>query len=120
MPTRKLSKMELADLFQPLGEEVAQRLQTLSGGDTALLWALRRKLAKTLIYQERGTPMHRRKIKMFKFAEQQGKCAECGQPLPALDTILDRIDAMKGYTIQNTRILCRPCDFKIQTGRNFS
>lgn len=107
MATRKLTKTEIADLFQPLYQDVSRRLEELSAGESSLLWALRRKLAKTLSYNERGTPMHRRKIKLLKFKEQNGLCAECGKPLPTRDTILDRLDAMKGYTVENTRLMCR-------------
>jgi len=38
--------------------------------DADNLWALRRKMFKTLSYQERGTPVHRRKLKHQKYAEQ--------------------------------------------------
>ena len=120
MPNRQLSKTELKDLFQPLHELVTARLKELSGNNDQLLWALRRKLAKTLSYDERGTPMHRRRIKSLKRVEQQGLCAVCREPLPARDSILDRLEAMHGYTLENTRLLCRSCDFKIQSERKFS
>ena len=57
MPNRQLSKTEIQDLFQPLYQLVTSRLQESSRGDSELLWALRRKLAKSLVYDERGTPM---------------------------------------------------------------
>ena len=38
----------------------------------------------------------------------------------ARDSILDRLEAMRGYTLENTRLLCRSCDFKIQSEREFS
>jgi hypothetical protein len=50
--------------------------------DAHNLWALRRKMFKTLSYQERGTPVHRRKLKRQKYAEQNGPCAICSEALP--------------------------------------
>ena len=58
--------------------------------------------------------MHRRRIKALKRAEQGGLCAICRKPLPERDCILDRLEAMRGYTVENTRLLCRECDFKVQ------
>ena len=71
---------------------------------------LRRKLGKSLIYDERGTPMHRRRIKTLKREEQQGRCTICREILPERGAVLDRFEAMKGYTLENTRLLCSECD----------
>jgi 5-methylcytosine-specific restriction endonuclease McrA len=120
MANRQLSKKETEELFRPLYQLVTTRLQELSGNDAGLLWALRRKLAKSLIYDERGTPMQRRRLKLLKREEQQGLCAVCRESLPERDAILDRFEAMRGYTLENTRVLCRDCDLRIQTERNFS
>ena len=120
MANRQLTKKETEELFRPLYQSVTARLQELSGGESDLLWALRRKLAKSLIYDERGTPMQRRRLKLLKREEQQGLCAVCREPLPERDAILDRSEAMRGYTLENTRVLCRDCDLRIQTERNFS
>ncbi len=120
MPNRQLTKKETEELFRPLYQSVTARLQELSGGESDLLWALRRKLAKSLIYDERGTPMQRRRLKLLKREEQQGLCAVCREPLPERDAILDRSEAMRGYTLENTRVLCRDCDLRIQTERNFA
>ncbi len=92
----------------------------LAAGDDALYWALRRKLFKELSYDERGKPSVRRKLKRRKKKEQDGLCTLCGAPLPELDTVQDRLEAMPGYTMANTRVICRPCDLRIQTERNFS
>ena len=119
MPTRKLTKNEIEQLFRPLYECVSTRLGELSRDDSELLFALRRKLAKSLIYDERGTPMHRRRIKTLKREEQQGQCAICHEPLPRRGAILDRFEAMRGYTLENTRLLCSECDSRIQEERNF-
>lgn len=119
MPNRQLSQEELENLFAPLIDEVRKRLDDLSGGDEDLLWALRRKLFKELTYDERGKPMQRRKLKELKRAEQDNKCKECGTSLPAKYVVLDRIEAMKGYTPDNTRLLCQACDIKVQAERGY-
>jgi len=59
MSHRTLSREELDHKAIPLLEQVRELLDAHSDGDTALLWALRRKLAKELIYDERGNPAHR-------------------------------------------------------------
>ena len=120
MPNRQLTPSELKELFTPLIAEVRGRLAKLSGGAPDLLWALRRKVAKELTYDERGKPMQRRELKARKREQQDGLCAICRKPLPEKDVILDRLKAMAGYTKKNTRLLCRPCDYKVQAKRRFS
>jgi ribosomal protein L44E len=106
VPNRQLSSEELEILFAPLLVEVRERLVSLSGGDTELQWALRRKLTKELSYDERGKPMQRRKLKDSKRVEQDNKCPLCHISLAAKYVVLDRLEAMKGYTPENTRLLC--------------
>jgi len=120
MPTRNLTEEEINTLFQPLVKVVRQKLHKLSKGDASLFWALRRKLAKELTYDERGKPMQRRQLKQVKCAEQKGKCANCGRQLPQSYTVLDRLEAMKGYTQKNTRLICQECDQKIQEERGYT
>ena len=120
MPNRQLTSSELTDLFAPLIKEVRARLDELSGGQPDLHWALRRKLAKELGYDERGKPMQRRTLKALKRGQQGGLCAICKQPLPEKDVILDRLEAMAGYTEGNTRLLCRSCDYQVQAERRFA
>jgi ribosomal protein L44E len=120
MANRQLTKTELSTLAHPLIAHVRQRLQKLSGGDAELLWVLRRKLAKELIYDERGKPMFRRKLKKRKSSEQNGRCAICHEALPDKCVVLDRLIAMRGYTSANTRLLCRECDFEVQSDRQFA
>jgi ribosomal protein L44E len=119
LPNRQLSLEELEKLFAPLIAEVRKRVRDLSGGDEDLLWALRRKLFKELAYDERGKPMQRRKLKDLKRAEQDNKCAVCHASLPARYVVLDRIEAMKGYTAENTRLICQTCDTKVQIERGY-
>jgi hypothetical protein len=120
MPNRQLTDSERAELFAPLLSDVRSRLRELAGGDDPLYWALRRKLFKELSYDERGKPAVRRKLKQRKTKEQGGLCTLCGAALPEQDTVQDRLDTMTGYTMANTRVICRPCDLRIQTERNFS
>lgn len=120
MPNRILTEKEREKLFQPLISDVRARLKKLSRGDWTLLWALRRKLAKDLTYDERGTPMERRKLKAEKREQQKGKCAACRKPLPEKNAVLDRYEAMSGYTALNTRLICPTCDAKIQKKRGFA
>lgn len=120
MANRQLTPTELHDLHEPFIAQVRTRLTELSGGDPALLWALRRKLAKELVYDERGKPMSRRGLKARKRREQEGKCALCGRELPAKNVVLDRLEAMKGYTAENTRLLCKDCDYQQQEARGFA
>jgi ribosomal protein L44E len=114
IPNRRLTTEELV-AFKPLLDEVRLKLKALSQGDDALHWALRRKLAKELGYDERGKPMHRRMLKALKRGQQHGKCAACKETLPEKGAVLDRLEAMEGYTTENTRLICSEYDFKIQT-----
>ncbi len=116
---RQLTQEEITALFHPLFEEVKGRLAALSEGDAALLWALRRKLTKELGYEERGKPGERKLLKARKFGEQAGKCARCQGPLPEKGAVLDRVEAMEGYTLQNTRLLCPACDSALQAERGY-
>ncbi len=120
MTNRQLTAQELADLFEPMIADVRARLAELSGGDANLLFALRRKLAKELSYDERGTPAERAKLKAFKRGEQNNKCARCRRELPEENVDLDRLEAMKGYTRENTRLLCKDCHYAQQKERGFA
>ncbi len=117
---RNLTQTELRDLFAPLFTDVRAKLDVASAGDADLLWALRRKLAKELSYLERGKPMERKALKLAKRVQQRGLCAICGQPLPESGAVLDRIVAMAGYTLENTRLVHHECDRKLQAERGFA
>jgi ribosomal protein L44E len=119
MPNRQLTSTELSTLFYPLFADVKETLEELSGGDRELLFALRRKLSKELSYLERGKPMERKLLKAAKRAEQRGLCARCAQDLPLQGAELDRLEAMAGYTTENTRLLCHACHVAVQVERGF-
>lgn len=122
MANRQLTPEELKTVFAPLLDEVRGKLKSLSGGDAGLLFALRRKLFKELSYDERGKPMRRKVLKAAKYAEQSGKCANCGCELEQMgrNAVLDRAEAIKGYVPENVRLLCHTCDRKLQAERNFT
>lgn len=119
MPNRQLTGEE-RERVAPLLEEVRARLRALAGSDEELYWAMRRKVYKELMYDERKKPMQRRALKTFKRKEQGNRCAECQNELPKTNVVLDRLEAMKGYTKENIRLLCRDCDYRIQQDRAFT
>ena len=119
MSNRQLTPKELRDLVIPLLMELRERLVAVTKGDKELLWALRRKIFKELMYDERGKPMYRVALKKKKKAEQNNRCAHCNKRLPAKGSVLDRLKAMAGYTVENTRLLCPKCDTKIQVKRGY-
>jgi hypothetical protein len=118
MPNRNLTPAELAEANKLLAE-IRSRLIALTGDDAALLFAYRRKISKELVYDERRKPMIRRALKVKKRKAQNGLCPCCGEPLPASYCVLDRLDAAGGYTEANTRLICEPCDRRIQKERAF-
>lgn len=119
MPNRRLSPAEL-EQANGLLAEIRSKLAVLSAGDSELLFALRRKVFKELTYDERSKPMQRRKLKLEKFAEQKGLCAICGKSLPAKYAVLDRQEASKGYTAENTRLVHQECDAANQASKGYT
>lgn len=118
MANRNLTKEELVKANEFLAK-VRAGLEELSENDPALLFAYRRKVAKELVYDERGKTMHRVKLKALKRGEQQGLCALCTDPLPEKGAVLDRLEAMLGYVAENTRLICPSCDRKVQEERGY-
>lgn len=119
MANRQLTSKELIDFAIPLLTTVRKRLREISSRNKNLLWALRRKIYKELMYDERGKPMHRKQLKMKKRLAQKNCCALCKRKLADKGSILDRLKAMKGYTVENTRLLCQKCDTKIQVQKGY-
>ena len=100
--------------------EIRARLTEIAGTDEAFWWALRRKVAKELIYDERGKPSHCRALKAAQRKRQLGIFPECIEQLPETYCVLDRKEGLLGYTMENTRLLCQPCDHRIQRERGFA
>ena len=119
MPNRQLSDEELAQA-NGLLEEIRERLEGLAAGDDELLFAYRRKIYKALTYDERGKPMQRKKLKDKKRAEQENRCAICGDSLPEKYVVLDRFRAAAGYTRENTRLIHQDCDAQVQESRGYA
>ena len=118
MPSRVLANEELGKARELL-DDIRQRLLTLSNDDKDLLFAYRRKIGKELIYDERSHPSVRRKLKRLKRIEQNGICALCPSLLPARYAVLDRLVAPAGYTADNTRLICEPCDRRVQEATGY-
>jgi len=119
MPNRRLNTDELA-LANELLDRIRGELDKLSGGDPDLLFAFRRKVYKELTYDERDKPMVRRRLKELKRKEQNGLCPVCQEPLPDAYAVLDRFNAVDGYTPENTRLIHQHCDRKIQAERGYA
>ena len=77
---RRLSETELDQARQILAR-VRTEITKVADGDASLLWALRRKVYKEMIYDERSKPMARRFLKAKLFAKQRGLCALCKENL---------------------------------------
>jgi UTP:GlnB (protein PII) uridylyltransferase len=119
MPNRNLSADELK-LANELLKEIRQKLTKLSEGDSLLLFAFRRKIAKELGYDERGKPMARRQLKALKWAQQHMKCAHCNEQMPLEYSELDRKFAPDGYTPENTDLVHAKCHQARQAAKRYT
>jgi hypothetical protein len=119
MGNRRLNPAEIA-IANRIVDGIRAELREVSGGDSELLFAYRRNLYKELTYDERGKPMHRRRLKQKKHAEQSGLCPICEKSLPERYTVLDRFVAADGYTPENTRLIHQECDARTQAERGYS
>jgi hypothetical protein len=116
----RLTDDQRAKLFAPLFKRVVADLQRVSGGNSNLLWALRRKLAKELTYLERSTPMERRLLKVLMWAKQDRKCAICKKRLELKNSELDRKVTVRGYTERNVRLVHHDCHIQDQARRGYA
>lgn len=116
---RRLTESEL-EKARAILAMTRNEIARVAGDDKSLLWALRRKVYKELVYDERSKPMARRMLKFKLFARQKGLCAGCTRELPEKYSILDRREAMKGYTEENCKLLCSECDQKAQAKRKYA
>jgi hypothetical protein len=119
MPNPRLT-VEQLDTARAILGEVRERISVASGGDPTLRFALRRKIQKELMHDERGTPAHRNKIKAIKRSEQRNLCPLCEEMLPEKGAVLDRFEAVAGYTVENSRLIHQHCDLKVQAARGYA
>ena len=119
MSNRILDRVELAKA-NALITRIRVDIDILARNDPELRFAYNRKISKMLVYDERSGPMERRKVKTAKRREQNGLCPICAQELPEKYAVIDRLRAADGYTSENTRVLCEPCDRKVQAERGYT
>ncbi len=119
MPNRNLNANELKRANKLLAD-IRERLISLAGGDTLLLFAYRRKVVKELGYDERGKPGVRAQLKALKWGQQNGKCAHCGDELPLKYSELDRKNAVDGYTAENTELVHAKCHQIRQAAKRYT
>lgn len=109
MITPKLTpeQMKQADeLFARLKAD----LLALSNGDDDLLFNFRRQMYKGLMYDERGTPLARQRLKKATWLKQEYKCAVCGLELPFEGSELERLYAPKGFVEGNVKVVHHACN----------
>lgn len=116
----RLTDKQREELFAPLFKRVVADLAQLSNGDSDVLWALRRKLAKELVYLERGTPMQRKLLKTMMWAKQNRTCAICNKDLPLKNSELDRLDTVLGYVESNVRLVHHECHIEDQATKRYA
>ena len=119
MTNPKLDAAQLA-LVRDILESVRTQLNAASAGDEQLLFALRRKVQKELGYDERNKPAHRNKIKRERRLAQDNRCPLCNEALPEKYAVLDRFEAWKGYTFENTQLIHAECDFRRQQSKGYT
>ncbi len=121
--TPKLNQNQLRSV-KDLVEKVRLMIIEQSNGDPKLLFAIRRKVWKELNYWERGKPMVRRRLKAKKYLDQHGLCANpaCKARLEpnGRNAELDRFVADRGYTDENTRLICHKCHRLSQEDSRFT
>jgi hypothetical protein len=125
MSNERMSKEQLTAARRILAE-VRHRVVEAAGDDQRFAFALRRYVYKNLSYDERGNPQQRTKLKLQKIVEQGGKCAYANCPIPGRriskeeEPELDRLDAIKGYTKENTVLMHHGCHRLSQKEKGFS
>jgi hypothetical protein len=125
MSNERMSKRQLEAARQILSE-VRHRLASAAQDEERFVFLLRRYIWKNLSYDERGNPQQRTKLKLQKLVEQDGKCAYPNCPTPDRlmtkedEPELDRIEAMNGYTKENTVLMHHDCHRMSQKGKGFA
>ncbi len=118
MSNPQLNKSQLKQAKELLSE-IRDKIKTLANNDSSLVFAFRRKIRKELMYDERSTPVQRKKLKDLMWKKQKGICPICGKELPLKYAVIDRAEAIKGYVEENVRLICPDCDKNIQQERRY-
>ena len=111
---------EQREQTQKLLAKVRDDLATLASGNPAVLFAMRRRVFIRLLYDERGTPAERKRLKKQKRLEQNNLCPRCNEPLRDKDAALDRRAQMGGDTPENTELIHQHCHREDQRLRRFT
>ncbi|UDL95525.1 HNH endonuclease [Lichenihabitans sp. PAMC28606] len=119
MPSRKLTKHE-AEQADAILERVKADITREAGDDPVLLFALRRRTFIRLMYWERSTPAERRKLQKLKYAEQDSKCAICGEEMEMVGSELDRFDPVLGYNPLNVQLVHHECHVADQADKGYT
>ncbi len=118
MANSQLNQKQLSKANELLNK-IRKEINTLTNNNPELIFAFRRKIYKELIYNERGKPMKRKKLKEGLWKKQKGLCSKCKQKLSEKGAVLDRIKAIRGYNEKNVNLICPQCDKKIQEKRGY-
>jgi hypothetical protein len=125
LANERMSKSQLETAREIL-TEVRQRIEEATQSDERFNFLLRRYVSKNLSYDERGDPQERTRIKLEKLLEQKGKCAYAKCPTPNHvmtkedEPELDRLEAIKGYTPENTVLVHHACHRMSQKEKGFA
>jgi len=119
VPNRNLTHEEVKRANELLAG-IRERLTKLAAGDSLILFAYRRKIAKELAYDERGKPGARKQLKALKWGQQGKKCAHCGEEMPLKNSELDRKNAADGYTEENTELVHHYCHQERQAVKGYA
>lgn len=101
-------------------DEIRARIADVAAGDDDAYFAFRRKIAKELTYDERGKPTLRKRLKIQLMRDQEGLCADCGEPLEEKASVLDRMEAKHGYTKENVELIHSTCDQRRQAALGYA
>jgi hypothetical protein len=102
-------------------EATRQMIRELAEGDRETEFRIRRYIRVRLEHDERGKPIERKLLKLKKFAEQRGLCAECRKPMTLEEEPhLHRVVASRGYTLENTKLVHHECHRQQQRSKGFS
>lgn len=118
MSNPRLSESQVEQAQKAIGK-IRKEIRKIANNDPNLIFAFRRKIYKELIYDERGKPLERKRLKEKIVKKQKGLCRICKRKLPSRGSVLDRREAIKGYNEKNVRLICEKCDRAVQEKRKF-